>query len=122
MGTKLKFLVTKVISFSRIGDLISRNFEPCPNCFGDVTFNGGSIVFTICKSGWMTFRRNKSSLCTRVYELHFTTSKIHGKECKTSEHASTTVNVTLKRCNAGIGRRAKRETALVSYNDLDAQH
>ena len=22
----------------------------------------------------------------------------------------------------GIGRRAKRETALVSYNDLDAQH
>ena len=48
---------------------------------------------------------------------------------KTSKRASVTVSVTCElRCHerlarsAGVGRRAKREseTALVSYNDLDA--
>ena len=46
--------------------------------------------------------------------------KNRGEECKTNERASMTVNVMCeRRCGVGMGRRVKRETVLVSYNDLD---
>ena len=56
-------------------------------------------------------------------------SKIHGKECETSKHASSRdcehdmgAAMLLAASRVGIGRLAKRETALVSCNNLKAQH
>ena len=52
-------------------------------------------------------------------------SKIRGKERKTSKRdCERDVGATIPRAasSVGVGRRGKRETALVSYNDLKARY
>ena len=55
--------------------------------------------------------------------------EICGEERKTSSRSSVPVSMTCIRTamlqgasSAGVGKLAKRETALVSYSDLDARH
>ena len=50
--------------------------------------------------------------------LSFAPAKIHGG--KEAEHESRTSGEAAS--NAQGGRRAKRETAMVSYNNCEAQH
>ena len=50
-------------------------------------------------------------------------SKIRGKEtCKRDCERDLRAAMPRAASSVGVGRRVKRETALVSYNDLDARH
>ena len=78
----------------------------------------------------MRAAKNKTSKGLLDCEQSLFSLKIHGEERKTSSHACLTVSVMYERqcrytvtpSSTGVRGQAKRETALVSYNDLDAQH